>query len=185
VAFVDPCANLKLREESRMTHAKDNFIAWLKSAHAMEEQSIAMLTAQTRRLENYPDLKARMLGHLEETRGHAADLQELLNRLSGAPSALKDIAGRIAATVHGLPVLLVSDEVVKSAADAYAFEHLEIATYRTLLTAADELGEDEASDLLERILGEEVAMASWLEENLDPIARIFLMRDERDLQAKR
>lgn len=168
-----------------MTHAKDNFIAWLKSAHAMEEQAATMLAAQTKRLENYPDLKARMLQHLEETRAQADDLQLMLNRLSGAPSALKDMAGRIAATVQGIPALLVSDEVVKFASAAYAFEHLEIATYRMLITAADELGDEESQSVLERILAEEVAMALWLEENLDPITRVFLMRDERDLQAKR
>lgn len=168
-----------------MTHAKDNFIAWLKSAHAMEEQAITMLTAQTRRLENYPDLKARMLQHLEETKNHAEVLQTLLNNLSGAPSTLKDIAGRIAATVQGIPGLLMSDEVVKFTAAAYSFEHLEIAFYRMLITAADELGETEAQAIFEKILAEEVAMATWLEENLDPITRVFLMRDERDLQAKR
>ena len=168
-----------------MTHAKDNFIAWLKSAHAMEEQAITMLTAQTRRLENYPDLKARMLQHLEETKNHAEVLQTLLNNLSGAPSTLKDIAGRIAATVQGIPGLLMSDEVVKSTAAAYSFEHLEIAFYRMLITAADELGETEAQAIFEKILAEEVAMATWLEDNLDPITRVFLMRDERDLQAKR
>lgn len=168
-----------------MTHAKDNFIAWLKSAHAMEEQAITMLTAQTRRLENYPDLKARMLQHLEETRNHAEVLQTLLNNLSGAPSTLKDIAGRIAATVQGIPGLLMSDEVVKFTAAAYSFEHLEIAFYRMLITAADELGETEAQAIFEKILAEEVAMATWLEDNLDPITRVFLMRDERDLQAKR
>ena len=116
-----------------MTHARDNFIAWLKSAHAMEEHAITMLTAQTRRLENYPDLKARMLEHLEETKVQATDLEELLNRLSGGSSTLKDMAGRLAAAVQGIPGMLVSDEVVKSAASAYAFEHLEIATYRKLL----------------------------------------------------
>ncbi len=168
-----------------MTHAKDNFIAWLKSAHAMEEQAITMLTAQTRRLENYPDLKARMLQHLEETKNHAEVLQTLLNNLSGAPSTLKDIAGRIAATVQGIPGLLMSDEVVKFTAAAYSFEHLEIAFYRMLITAADELGETEAQAIFEKILAEEVAMATWLEDNLDPITRVFLMRDERDLQAKR
>jgi hypothetical protein len=30
-----------------------------------------------------------------------------------------------------------------------------------------------------------MSMARWLEDNLDPITRVFLMRDERDLQAKR
>jgi len=168
-----------------MTHAKDNFIAWLKSAHAMEEQAITSLTAQTRRLENYPDLKARMLHHLEETRHHADELQTLLNKFSGAPSTLKDIAGRIAATVQGIPGMVMSDEVMKFTAAAYAFEHLEIATYRMLIAAADELGEIEAQAVFERILAEEIAMATWLEDNLDPITRVFLMRDERDLQAKR
>ncbi|AYD02445.1 ferritin-like domain-containing protein [Neorhizobium sp. NCHU2750] len=168
-----------------MTHAKDNFIAWLKSAHAMEEQAATMLAAQTKRLENYPDLKARMLAHLDETRRQAEDLQLLLTRLSGTPSTLKDIAGRIAATVQGIPGLLVNDEVVKFVSAAYGFEHQEIATYRVLITAADELGEREAQAVLERILAEEMAMAAWLEDNLDPITRVFLMRDERDLQAKR
>jgi ferritin-like metal-binding protein YciE len=168
-----------------MTHARDHLIAWLKSAHAMEEQAITMLGAEAKRLENYPDLKARMLSHLEETQRQAEDLQLLLNQMSGAPSALKDIAGRIAATVQGLPGMLVSDEVVKFTASAYAFEHLEIATYRMLITVADELGEREAQAIFERILAEEMAMAAWLENNLDPITRVFLMRDERDLQAKR
>jgi ferritin-like metal-binding protein YciE len=168
-----------------MTHARDNFITWLKSAHAMEEQAITMLTGQAKRLENYPDLKARIEQHLEETRIQAADLKALLDRLCGGASTLKDIAGKLAAAVQGLPSMLTSDEVVKAAAAAYAFEHLEIATYRMLLSAADELNEQEATALLQRILAEEVAMAEWLGENLDPITRIFLMRDERDLQAKR
>jgi ferritin-like metal-binding protein YciE len=168
-----------------MTHAKDNFIAWLKSAHAMEEQAIIMLGAQARRLENYPDLRERILEHLEETKTQAEDLQLVLNRLSGASSTLRDMAGKLAAAVQGIPGMLVSDEVVKSAATAYAFEHLEIATYRMLLSAADELGEVGAQSILERILAEETAMAAWLEDNLDPITRVFLMRDERDLQAKR
>jgi ferritin-like metal-binding protein YciE len=43
----------------------------------------------------------------------------------------------------------------------------------------------EAKAIFERILAEEVAMADWLEANLDAITRVFLMRDERDLMAKR
>jgi ferritin-like metal-binding protein YciE len=168
-----------------MTHAKENFVAWLKSAHAMEEQSIATLTAQARRLENYPELKQHILDHLDQTRVHAEEVQALLNRLSVASSAIRDVTGKIVAAVQGIPGMLVSDEVVRSTVSAYAFEHLEIATYRTLLTAADELEEIEAQAVLSRILAEEIAMAAWIEDNLDPITRIFLMRDERDLQAKR
>lgn len=168
-----------------MTHARDNFIAWLRSAHSMEEQAITMLTAQARRIESYPDLKARILSHLEETRAQAETLKVLLEQLTGGASVLKDVAAKLAATAQGVGGMLTSDEVVKGTMAAYAFEHTEIATYRVLIAAADELEEREMKEVFERILAEEVAMANWLELHLDEITRVFLMRDERDLQAKR
>ena len=42
------------------TSARDNLIAWLRDAHAMEEQAETMLTAQQGRLQNYPALKDRI-----------------------------------------------------------------------------------------------------------------------------
>ena len=54
-----------------------------------------------------------------------------------------------------------------------------------LIAAADELDEPEAVAVFEHILSEEEDMAEWLNDNIDSITRIFLMRDERDLQAKR
>jgi ferritin-like metal-binding protein YciE len=168
-----------------MTHARDNFIAWLRNAHSMEEQAVTMLTAQARRIENYPDLKARILLHLDETRSQSERLKALLDRFPGGASPLKDIAAKLAATAQGVGGMLTSDEVVKGAMAAYSFEHMEIATYKVLITAADELGEDEMKAELEAILAEEVAMADWLSTHLDEVTRVFLMRDERDLLAKR
>jgi len=170
-----------------MTHAQDNFLAWLRAAHAMEEQAITMLTDQSRRIESYPDLKARIIEHLHETEGHAQALKDLLDHFSGSGStlALRDVAAKLAAKAQGVGGMLTSDEVVKGAMTNYAFEHLEIASYRVLIAAADELEEMEAKTVFEKILGEEIAMADWLEANLDPITRVFLMRDERDLMAKR
>ena len=170
-----------------MTHARDNFLAWLRAAHSMEEQAITTLTAQARRIENYPDLKARIDGHIEETAGHAQALKDLLDHYSGTGGALvlRDMAAKLAARAQGVGGMLTSDEIVKGVMSAYAFEHHEIAQYRVLITAADELEEVEAKAVFERILAEEVAMAEWLETHLDTITRVFLMRDERDLLAKR
>ena len=81
--------------------------------------------------------------------------------------------------------MLTSDEVVKGCMSTYAFEHMEIATYKVLIAAADELDEQEMKAELEGILAQEVAMAEWLDAHLDDITRVFLMRDERDLLAKR
>jgi ferritin-like metal-binding protein YciE len=179
------CLDAGNQEERTVTHARDNFIAWLKGAHAMEEQAITTLSAQARRIESYPDLKARIEEHLVETRTQVALLKGLLDRLSGSASTFKDIAAKLTATAQGVGGMLTSDEVVKGAMASYAFEHMEIATYKVLIAAADELGEMEAKGIFEGILAEEVAMADWLEANLDDITRVFLMRDERDLQAKR
>lgn len=169
-----------------MAHAQDNYIAWLRNAHAMEEHSVIMLTAQAKRIENYPDLKARIEQHLIETRAHVRALEALLERLPvGGISSFKDALGRLTASAQGVGSMLASDEVVRSTSAGYAFEHLEIATYRVLIAAADELSDSAAKAVFERILEEEIAMAHWLEANLDNVTRVFLMRDERDLQAKR
>lgn len=169
-----------------MAHTQDHFANWLRDAHAMEEQAVTMLAAQANRIENYPLLKARIEQHLAETRQQVASLQNLLDKLPNRRmSMLKDVTGRLTATLQVLGGALTHDEVVKGAMAAYAFEHVEIATYRVLIAAADELGETEAKAVFEGILEEELAMASWLQDNLDDTTRLFLMRDERELQAKR
>ena len=77
------------------------------------------------------------------------------------------------------------DEIIKGAMATYIFEQGEIASYQVLLAAADELGDTQAQDVLAGIMEQEVAMANWLHDHLDVLTRIYLMRDERDLQAKR
>ena len=169
-----------------MAHVRDHFAKWLRDAHALEEQGMTMLMAQSKRIENYPHLKARIEQHVVETQGHVQALQTLLDRLPvGGASRIKGLAGKLTATAQGLGGALTSDEVVKGALAGYAFEHAEIAAYRVLIAAADELDESEAKATFERILEEEVAMASWLAANLDETTRLFLMRDERELQARR
>jgi ferritin-like metal-binding protein YciE len=174
-----------MQEDMTMTHARDNFVAWLRSAHAMEEQAIALLSAQVRRIESYPDLKARLTQHLEETRLHAELLKQLLDKSSGSASSIRDAAARLSAVAQGMGGMLTHDEVVKDLTAGYAFEHLEIGTYRVLIAAADELGDEEARAVFARILDQEEKMAQWFGDHLDGLTRVFLMRDERDLLAKR
>ena len=167
-------------------HMKDHFAAWLRDAHALEKQALTMLTSQAKRLQNYPELKERIEAHILETQEHMRLLQGLLDALSsGGSSLVRDLTGRLAGTAQGLGAVLTSDEVVKGAMAGYAFEHMEIAAYRVLIAAADELGEVEAKAVFERILEEEIEMADWLAGNLDDTTRLYLLRDERDLQAKR
>ncbi|WP_026616609.1 ferritin-like domain-containing protein [Ensifer aridi] len=167
-----------------MATANENLLAWLRDAHAMEEQAITMLTSQSRRLENYPELKARIDRHLQETRDQAAMLERCLERLNGGASTIKDITGKIVAFGQGLSGLFVDDEVVKGSLASYTFEHMEIASYKILIAAADYAGDQETKRVCETILQQEVAMAEWLEQHAGEITRKFLERDKRDVTAK-
>lgn len=167
------------------TSARDNLIAWLRDAHAMEEQAETMLTTQHQRLENYPALKDRIGQHIEETKQHAALLESCLDRLDNGQSTMKVIAGKLTAMAQGLGGLFASDEVVKGSLAGYTFEHMEIASYRILIAAADYVGDRETVTVCQRILDEEVAMAKWLEDNAASVTQEFLRRDESGLEAKR
>lgn len=168
-----------------MTHARDHFATWLSDAYAMELQAAALFKAQIGRIENYPDLRERMQQHLAETERQAEDLQRLMERAPGAQSVLKHVAGRLTAVAQGVSGIFSADEVVRVCMSAYTFKHSEIATYKVLIAAADELGDEKAVAALEAILAEEKAMAEWLDLYLDGVTRLYLIRDERDLLAKR
>lgn len=168
-----------------MTHSADHFLIWLREAHAMEVHAGAMLRAQINRIENYPELREQMERHLIETEKQAESLMMLLERSAGGASMFKDVAGRLSAVAQGMSGMLAADEVVKLTMAAYSFEHTEIASYKVLIAAADEIGDTEALAVFEGILAEEIAMAQWLDQYLDVVTRLYLMRDERDLLAKR
>lgn len=168
-----------------MTDVRETFLDWLRDAHAMEAQAETMLTAQINRLDSYPALKMRMEQHLRETEGQRDALGTLIDSLGDGSSFVKDAMGKVMAAGQGLSGVFAADEVMKGSLAAYAFESLEIATYTSLIAAAEELGETQAVSVLTPILEEERAMAAWLGENVGPLTRSFLARQDSDLSAKR
>ncbi|WEX74271.1 DUF892 family protein [Sinorhizobium numidicum] len=167
-----------------MRTATEHLQTWLKDAHAMEEQAITMLSNQSRRLKNYPQLKARIDKHLEETRDQVAMIEHCLERVDGGASTLKDLGGKIVAFGQGLSGHFVSDEVVKGSLTGYTFEHMEIATYKILIAAAEYAGDRETKRVCETILQQEMAMADWLSQHSTAITRAFLGRVDHNLTAK-
>lgn len=108
-----------------------------------------------------------------------------IERLGGDTSAIKDVTGKMMAMAQGLSGMFVSDEVVKACLASYAFEHMEIASYRALIAAADTCGDLETRRVCEENLTEEEAMADWLAIHLPATVREFLIRDENpDMVAK-
>lgn len=161
-----------------MATAKENLIDWLRDAHAMEMQAEKMLTSTAERLQHYPDFKARIEQHIEETRQQARQVSQCIEQLGGSTSLIKDTAAKATALAQGMSGLFVSDEVVKALLASYTFEHMEIASYRSLAAAAGAIGDTRTREVCESILLEEVAMADWLHAQIPSIVTRFLQLEE-------
>ncbi|MGE4336543.1 MAG: ferritin-like domain-containing protein [Pigmentiphaga sp.] len=171
-----------MNEAERM---KDHLLDWLRDAHAMEEQAETMLSATAERLENYPALKQRIEQHIIETQGQGRRVAACIERLGGDTSAFKDAGGKLMATAQGFSGMFASDEVVKGAIFSYAFENLEIASYKSLIAAALQMGDQQTARACEDNLEEEIAMAEWLHGHIEQLTVQFLAKAQAGEPAKR
>ena len=152
---------------------QETYITGLRNQHAVENQAIELLERQVGRLENYPEMAARMRQHIEESHEQARRIEELLSHFATSHSSLKDTmmsaVGNMAALVHGT----AQDEVIKNTFANFAFEHYEIASYISLLTLADLTGHSAARSALEQSLKEEKEMAIWIADHIDSTTRRY------------
>ena len=155
---------------------QDIYITGLRNAHALENQAVQILSRQVERLENYPAMSERLRQHIEESRTQATRIEQILDRHGTSHSALKDAVtgfmGNLAALAHAP----MQDEVLKNTFANFAFEHFEIASYKSLLVFADMVGDTRSPTALTQSLREEERMAKWVEDNLEPTVRTFAMR---------
>ena len=168
-----------------MTTPRENLTNWLRDAYAMEGQAIELLETQIKRLENYPEALPRLRQHLHETREQQTQVEQCLARLDADPSALKESAMKFAATMQGMLHAMSSDEVLKHALASHAFEQFEAGCYRSLMAAAETVGEPEIARSCEQIMRQEQDMARWVWEQLPPMTEKYLRRAASGAEAKR
>jgi ferritin-like metal-binding protein YciE len=146
----------------------------LRNMHALEMTAIELTQRQTERLENYPEMKARLQQHHGESEEQARRLENILDRRSASTSGVKNtvtsVMGNVAAAVH----VPASDEVLKNTFANFAFEHQEIAAYTSLITMAESLGDSQAVPLLRQSLAEEERMAEWIRGQIVPTTERFM-----------
>jgi ferritin-like metal-binding protein YciE len=155
----------------------------LRNQHAVENQAIELLERQVGRLENYPLMHQRMQQHIEESREQARRLDELLEAVGSSASAMKDTALSFMGNMVALGHAATQDEVVKNSLANYAFEHYEIASYKSLITLAEHIGHSAAVQLLGMSLREEQAMAQWIDDHLAETTLTYLQRYESGVKA--
>jgi ferritin-like metal-binding protein YciE len=152
---------------------RDLFISGLRNAHAVEKQALSIMSPQVARIENYPEIADRLREHIEETNHQIARLDEILGALDTSGSALKDMGLSVTGSMAAMAHSIASDEILKNSFANYAFEHFEIASYKSLIVLADDGGFTDAASLLGQSLGEEERMAQWIDEALPMVTRRY------------
>ncbi len=160
------------------------FVMGLRNAHAMENQALSIMKPQLSRIENYPEVTAKLEQHIRETQGQITRLEEILDELDEDHSTLKDMVLSFAGSVTAMGHTIAGDEILKNSFANFAFENFEIAAYKSLLAVADAGSFGAAKTALQSNLAEEQAMAKWLDENLAAVTRKFLLLREGGETAK-
>jgi ferritin-like metal-binding protein YciE len=146
----------------------------LRNLHALEMSALELTQRQVERLENYPEMKARLAQHHGESEAQARRLEAIMERHGIAPSAAKNtvssVVGNVAAALH----TPASDEILKNTFANFAFEHQEIAAYTSLIAIAEAVGDSASVLVLKQSLAEEQTMADFIEHNIVPTTERFL-----------
>lgn len=133
------------------------YISELRDLYSAENQLLKALPKMAKEASS-PELKDAFEKHLEQTKGHVERLEELFGQLAESPK------GKTCQAMKGLieeGSEILNEEGEDSVLDAglivaaQKVEHYEIASYGSVRTFANLLGQDEAATLLQSTLDEE------------------------------
>jgi len=156
---------------------EERLVKYLADAHAIEGQAIGLLEKGPRAARD-PELARILSEHLDETREQQRLVGERLRAHGGKPSLLKDAALRLGALNWAMFFQAHPDTPGKLIGFAYAFEHLEIASYEELERVAGRAEDQETVAVVERILDEERAAARKLAGAFDTAVEASLREQE-------
>jgi ferritin-like metal-binding protein YciE len=158
-----------------MAH-RDTLIAWLNDAHAMETQLLPVLRNHAKDAAENPASQRRIEQHVRETEQHAERISQAVGRLGTTTSMIKSGLASVMGAVQSVSTGIFSDELVKNALTDFAAEQFEVAAYKALIAAAEDMGETEVARLCRENLREDEEMARWLDQQLPITVRQTLQK---------
>ena len=164
--------NREENQEDRSSDLHELFVEQLADVYNAEQQLIKALPKVARNAQN-EELKELIQEHLQETQQHAQRLEQVAKGID------ETIKRKTCAAMKGLVEEaedMMKEEKNSSALDAAIIaaaqkvEHYEIASYGTLVAWAQQMGHEEAAELLEDTLHEEKAADEKLTSVAESIA---------------
>lgn len=155
---------------------RDTYLTGAKNLHAVETQAVEMLSRQVERMENYPELEARLRQHIDESKQQSQRLEQILHAngtdYSSVKEAVTGLMGNVVAVVHAP----MQDEVMKNHFANYAYENYEVAAYTSLIAMAEAVGDTTAVPMLQQSLKEEQDTADFLKRMIGPTTQKYMQR---------
>jgi ferritin-like metal-binding protein YciE len=167
---------------SSLTTLNDLYLEELRDLYSAENQLLKALPQMAQKA-TAEELREAFTEHLEQTKEHVTRLEEIFEALGQKPEG-KTCKGMQGVIEEGSEVLKMdgSPSVIDAAliGAAQRVEHYEIAGYGTAATHAEQLGEDDAKDLLGETLEEE----KETDEKLTEIAQSAIIDEEIEEDAE-
>jgi ferritin-like metal-binding protein YciE len=156
--------------------ARDLLVTGLRNAHGMEAQARELLGRQCDRLGDYPAVQTRLRQHLAETVQQLHRLEQCLAACGETASALRDTLMSALANLTAIGHAVADDEILKNSFANQAFEHYEIAAYKSLLVLCEQAGMSGLQEPLRQSLAEEQRMAAWLDDHVEEVTLSYLAK---------
>jgi ferritin-like metal-binding protein YciE len=159
----------ELRRSEMADDIQTQLIQHIDEAHAMEQNVLRMLDGMIQTTDD-PQVIDKLEHHKHETQTHAERMRQRLEAHGASPSMVRQ-AGGILQALAKMPLDMIRGERAgRNARDAFATEHLEIASYELLRRVAERAGDEETALAAREIIAEEQAMADFVAENWDLFA---------------
>lgn len=163
-----------------LTTPRELLAAYLRQMLWIERQLAGDVLPRLSEQAHAPDLRAGFDRHLLETKAHADTVRDVLGDLRASPDPEESRGFRGLVAEHEQLVRRVTEgdhllADLAHAVAALATEHLELATYESLVSLAESLGEDEVAIRLREVMEQEEialeqvesAMAKLLAEKVE------------------
>jgi ferritin-like metal-binding protein YciE len=165
-----------LTEEDSMTTTSDlerELGKHIDEAIAMEQTVLRLLDSVIYGMDDEEVREALRL-HKVETERHIDRLQARLEVYGRSPSFVREAGGIVSGLMKSVLDLTRGEKAARGARDAYATEHLEIASYQLLERLAERAGDEATAQVARDNRAEEEKMAAWIDDHWDRFADLAL-----------
>jgi ferritin-like metal-binding protein YciE len=144
----------------------ERLVKHIGEAHGMEQSVLRLLDGMISTTDD-PELVNALEHHRLQTERHVDLMEECLQAHGESPSTVRQMGG-VLGVLAKLPLdLMPGEKAGRSARDAYATEHFEIASYELLSRIAEKAGDQATATIARQIIEEEREMADVIAASWD------------------